>query len=162
MSLDGMTLDEDVTQEALVQGTLADRINFLFAAVPPPGGSRPEYTALHVIEWLNERGHPLSPAHLSELRRGIKDNPSMRVLQGLATFFEVRVGFLHGDFDAVRDVLAELRLRKAMRDNQVADIAARVAGLDPTHRHLVLEFISDVIDKHGLTAGAPPKDTCCP
>ncbi|WP_226358695.1 hypothetical protein [Pseudonocardia sp. ICBG601] len=129
--------------------SLADRINYLFAALPPPDGSRAEYANQHVLTWLREHDYELSPSHISELRRGIKTNPTMRVLQGLANFFEVRVGFFYGDTDAVRDTLSELRLRRAMRENQVTDIAARVAGMSPAHRHLVADFITDVIYKHG-------------
>ena len=134
-------------------GSLADRINYLFAELPPADGARAEFTNQYVLTWLRERGHELSPSHISELRRGIKVNPTMKVLQGLADFFEVRAGFFHGDVDAVRDTLSEVRLRRAMRDNQVTDIAARVAGLSPPHRHLVADFITDMIYKHGKDGG---------
>lgn len=139
--------------------SLAERINYLFASVTPDGGERAEYTGQEVIAWLRQHGYELSASHLSELRRGIKANPTMRVIDGLARFFAVRVGFLHGDPDAVRDVIAELRLRRALREAQVTDIAARVAGLDPAQRHAVADFITQIVyeqDSGKRGADSPP------
>lgn len=138
-------------------GSLAERINYLFASIAPEHGDRPEYTGQEVISWLRQRGYELSASHLSELRRGVKTNPTMRVIDGLARFFAVRVGFLHGDPDAIRDVMAEIRLRRALREAQVTDIAARVAGLDPEQRHAVADFITQIVYEQSTGKdGTPP------
>jgi len=138
-------MPESHEEENPALGSLAERINYLFASIAPEHGDRPEYTGQEVIGWLRQRGYELSASHLSELRRGIKTNPTMRVIDGLARFFAVRAGFLHGDPDAVRDVMAEIRLRRALREAQVTDIAARVAGLDPEQRHAVADFITQIV-----------------
>ena len=123
--------------------SLADRINYLFATVVDDDGD--EYTGKHVVATMREQGTDISASHLSELRRGIKDNPTLRVFQGLARFFKVNVGFLTGDPRAEEEVIAELELRQAMRDSEVHDVATRVAGLAPSQRVAMNCLLTDML-----------------
>lgn len=132
--------------------TVADKINHLFDVVRPDGGSR-EYTGREVVAEIADRGGELSASHLSELRRGIKTNPTLRVLDGLARFFDVRVAYFTDDARAVEEVEAELALRAAMRDAQVQDIALRLAGLDPQQRSAAYRLLADIIREND---GAQP------
>ena len=125
--------------------SLADKLNFLFAHVRPEGSTR-EYTGREVTEAVRAQGAELSQSHLSELRRGIKTNPTARVLQALARFFEVRVGFFFDDPQMVQEVQAEIELRAAMRDAQVHDVAWRVAGLRPEQRTAMFRLLTDVLN----------------
>ena len=124
--------------------TLAEKLNHLFALVRPSGESR-EYSGREVVAAVRAAGTELSASHLSELRRGIKSNPTLRVLQGLAAFFQVRVAYLLDDPEVVKDVEAELDLRAAMADAQVADVAARAAGLNAQQRRALNRLLADVI-----------------
>ncbi len=128
--------------------TLAEKLNHLFAVVRPPGESR-EWTGKEVVAAVTAAGTDLSASHLSELRRGLKTNPTVRVLQGLANFFEVRVAYLLDDPNAVEDVEVELELRSAMRDAQVQDVALRAAGLSPQQRRAATRLLADIIREHG-------------
>ena len=128
--------------------TLADRLNHLFAMVRPPGDAR-EYTGREVTAAIRGEGIDISPSHLSELRRGLKANPTLRVMQGLAGFFQVRVAYLLGDDQVAEEVEAELELREAMRDAEVRDVAARVAGLDPNRRKAMYRLLTDSVHEHG-------------
>ena len=127
--------------------TVADKINHLFDVVRPDGGGR-EYTGREVVAEIVDRGGELSASHLSELRRGIKTNPTLRVLDGLARFFDVRVAYFTDDPRAVEEVEAELELRAAMRDAQVQDIALRLAGLGPHQRSAAYLLLADIIREH--------------
>lgn len=122
--------------------TLAGRLNHLFAMARPNGTDR-EPSGKDVAA-----ASGVSEAHMSEMRRGIKTNPSVRVIWALAEYFEVRPAYLLGEPDAVEEVTAELELRRAMSDAQVHDIAMRAAGLDPNKRAAMLRLLAEIIRKH--------------
>lgn len=122
--------------------TLADRLNHLFAMARPTGADR-EPSGKEVAA-----ASGVSEAHVSELRRGIKTNPSIRVICALAGFFDVRPAYLLGEPAAVEEVNAELELRRAMNDVQVHDIAMRAAGLDPNQRAAMQRLLAETIRKH--------------
>lgn len=120
-----------------------------------PGDGEREYTGREVTEAARERGTELSQSHLSELRRGVKSNPTVRVLQVLADFFQVRVGYFFDDPAAVDEVESELRLRQAMRDARVHDVAFRVAGLSPDQRSAMYRLLTSVLDERNEAGEAP-------
>lgn len=129
---------------------LADKLNHLFAVVRRPDGG--EYYGKHVVAAVRETGVELSASHLSELRRGIKSNPTVRVLQALANFFEVRVSYFFDDPAAVEQTekeleqrAAELELRAAMRDARVQQMAHRAAGLSDTQRAAFQRVLADMV-----------------
>lgn len=129
--------------------TFADRLNHLFAMVRAEGGR--EYTGKEVVAGVNAGGIDLSASHLSEMRRGKKTNPTLRVQEGLARFFQVRAAYLTGDPQVEREVEAELELRCAMQDASVRDIAARAAGLDATHRSALHQLLAQLIRENDDT-----------
>lgn len=131
--------------------TLAEKLNYLFAVVLPEGETR-EYSGREVVAGVRAGGTDLSASHLSELRRGVKTNPTMRVLQGIADFFKIKVAYFFDD-DVAEEVEAELRLRAAMRDAQVRDLAFRIAGLPQDHRTAMYRLLTDVVTEYdGSTA----------
>lgn len=132
----------------MARRTLAEKLNYLFEVVRPPGAER-EYTGREVVAAVNAAGTELSASHLSELRRGLKTNPTLRVLQALANFFEVRVAYLLDDPTVTEEVEAELDLRSAMTDAQVHDVATRAAGLSPKQRAAMNRLLSQLIREHG-------------
>ena len=115
----------------------ADRLNQLFETVRAPDTDR-AYTGKEVAAAVG-----VSASHLSELRRGIKTNPSMRVVHALSAFFGVRPGYLCGDRGVVAEVEAELHAREALDDLGVRDLVARVADIDPRHRATLLRLLND-------------------
>ena len=101
------------------QRTFAEKLTYLFDHVRREDGA--EYTG------------KMSASHLSELRRGIKTNPTLRVLQALADFLQVRVAYFFDD-DAAAQTKADLELRAAMRDVDVTQMATPVADLSDPQR----------------------------
>lgn len=128
--------------------TFADRLNHLFAMARPRGEDR-EYTAKEVVHGMVEAGFDISASHLSELRRGIKNNPSLRVMTGLAAFFAVPPAYLLGEPAVEHEVSAELELRRAMSDAQVHELATRAADLAPAQRTAMLRLLADIVREHG-------------
>lgn len=140
---------------------LADKLSRLFDAVRPPGEDR-QYTGREVVAAVNAAGTELSASHLSELRRGVKSNPTVRVLEGLAHFFDVRVAYLLDDARAVEEVEAELDLRSAMADAQVRDVALRAAGLDPHQRNAMYRLLAQIVREHDSGVDEPEDENLDP
>lgn len=138
-----------------VRRSLAEKLNYLFAVVRSPDDDR-EYSGKEVVAAINAAGGEISASHLSELRRGIKSNPTVRVLEGLASFFQVRVAYLLNDPKITEEVEAELDLRAAMRDAEVRDVAMRVAGLDPGQRSAMYRLLATIIREDDTQDPASP------
>ena len=73
--------------------TLADRLERLFEVHRPPHAPERRWRNNEVVAACRAEGRELSESHLSELRRGVKRNPTMRTLEALAWFFDVRIGY---------------------------------------------------------------------
>ncbi len=133
-----------------VPATLGARIDRLFEALRPPDAPERAWTNREVSTACRSAKKHLSESHLSELRRGVKTNPTVQTLGAIAWFFNVRAGYfndeevaesvereliareaeLHATIAARRDAQAELRaataeLQAAMREAGVAKVAHR-------------------------------------
>jgi transcriptional regulator with XRE-family HTH domain len=147
--------------------TLQGRINRLFEVCRPPGEPEREYHNKEVVAAVKATGRELSESHLSELRRGVKDNPTVRVLDTLAWFFQVRPGYFI-DPQAAIEVEAELagkeeqlrtelqaraevadlerELREAMAHSGVTGMAHRAAGgMSSRDRAKMMRLLIDVL-----------------
>src|SRR6266550_4439777 len=103
--------------------TLAAKIDRLFAAVHPRG--RGEYTHEEVAEAIRQRGGPtISATYLWQLRKGLRDNPTKKHLEALASFFGVSPAYFFDD-EATARIDAELDILAALRDAPVRQIALR-------------------------------------
>lgn len=133
--------------------TLAEKLNYLFSMVTPEDKDR-EYSVREAAARMRELGTDISPSHLSELRRGIKANPTLRTLKGLADFFQIPVTYFFDDGSVADEVAAELELRVAMRDAAVRDVAFRITGLPEQHRAAIYRLLTGVVHEYGYpTAG---------
>jgi len=130
-----------------VGASLATKLDYLFDVVRPIGENR-RYSQREIVATINAAGYPMSNSHMSELRRGTKDNPTMHVLAGIAHAFGVRAAYLMDDPQVVEEVEAELELQAAQRDAEVVDIAMRAAGLDPTQRAALMRELARIIREH--------------
>ncbi|WKX68811.1 helix-turn-helix domain-containing protein [Streptomyces sp. XD-27] len=134
---------------------LADRLNYLFANMHPPGAP---YTNAYVAEEISGGdeygGVRLSEQYLSMLRTGKRTNPSPDVLRALAKFFAVPVGYLLGDLSESQTerVEEEVRFLVAMRDQRVRGIALRAVGLPPE----VQDSLTTIIAQFRRQMNLPP------
>jgi transcriptional regulator with XRE-family HTH domain len=111
--------------------TLGDRLNRLFDVRRPADAPERAYTNREVVTGCKAAGFELSESHLSELRRGVKQNPTLRTLQAIASFFQVQVGYFT-DTEIPADVDRELteqaeQLARAVASNQAAQDELRAA-----------------------------------
>jgi hypothetical protein len=92
--------------------TLSDRLNRVFEVQRPPSAPARTYTNREVVAACKAAGWELSESHLSELRRGVKRNPTLRTLQAVAWFFQVQVGYFT-DASVADEVERDLAEREA-------------------------------------------------
>ncbi len=132
---------------------LADKIDLLFRTVHPP--SRGPYSLQEAAAKIEEiTGEKVSHNTLWKLRTGKADNPTKRVLEGLAKFFEVSPAYFF-DENVSEDIRNQIELLSALRDTgvrgarlriffelstegqeMVAEMIARTARIEDIHRKL--------------------------
>lgn len=129
--------------------TLAEKLDHLFSTVRSPRGG--EYTFDEVASALRDAGGPtISATYVWQLRKGIRDNPTKRHLEALATFFGVSPSYFF-DEEAAERIEAELGLLTALRDTSIRSVALRSAGLSPS----TLDAIRAVIENARRLEGLP-------
>src|SRR5690349_17144404 len=106
--------------------TLAEKLDRLFRVVRPKG--RDEYTYEEVASAIRGRGVMISHTYIWQLRKGVRDNPTLRHLEALAEFFGVSPSYFF-DEAASRRIDEQLELLVAFQDDGVRSIALRAAGL---------------------------------
>ncbi|MFV0129419.1 helix-turn-helix domain-containing protein [Streptomyces sp. HMX112] len=131
--------------------SLADKINHLFDTVVPAG--RGPYSTEEVARAISEDSTPISGSYIWLLRRGQRDNPTIRHLEGLARFFGVPPAYFFDD-EVTAAVETQLGMLTALRDAQVQHVALRAAGLSSKS----LRSIAEVIDRVRELEGLPPQE----
>jgi hypothetical protein len=109
-----MTKERESPSSVTAPETLSGRINRLFEVVRPPEAPGRRWANREVVAACRESGRDLSESHLSELRRGVKTNPTMRTVSALAWFFGVRAGYFT---DPV--VAAEVEQELVVRESEL-------------------------------------------
>jgi transcriptional regulator with XRE-family HTH domain len=149
---------------------LADKLNRLFATVPAASndhpGRRREYSNEHVASEIGRlSGVSISQSYIWQLRKGKKDNPTLRHLQALAEFFGVPVAYFFDDevtsrVDAQLETLAAERSRRELNEghDQVAVMAMRAGELSPERRQQVMDLLDVVYRLEQAERGARSTD----
>lgn len=134
------------------EGVLAARVDHLFRTVRADDGG--EYTFEEVAEAIRAKGGPtISATYLWQLRKGVRDNPTKRHVEALASFFGVPPAYFFDDAEAAR-IDAELLLLNALRDAPVRQLALRARGLSDKSLATIAEMVERVRELEGL----PPED----
>ena len=128
---------------------LAERLNALFDRVPDPNGQ--PYSNVTAARELTEKGYPVSHSYLGQLRAGKKDNPTARLLNGIATeLFGVKMSYFLGDDDEAILVQKQLDLLALIRDTRVQGMATRLAGMSDSAVASVDTLINHLRQIEGL------------
>lgn len=136
-------------------GDLADKISRLFRIVHP--ADRPEYSTEEVARLIAQRGGPtISGTYIWQLKKGVKDNPTKRHLEALASFFGVDASYFF-DEEQGRRIGAELELVAAMRESGVHSMALRAAGLSPRSIDAIRNMIESARQIEGLEDEVEPE-----
>jgi transcriptional regulator with XRE-family HTH domain len=139
--------------------TIAEKLNRLFEVLHPAGG-RP-LTNRELAARIKEQGGSISPAYISQLRSGIRGNPTLEHLIGIATAFGVPAGYFTDPevaerVDAELDRLVEMRQSKPelaeIAEMQV-NINMRTASLDDTEREAFTEMVQAFWRRRGQRRG---------
>ncbi|HEX6342478.1 helix-turn-helix domain-containing protein [Umezawaea sp.] len=127
---------------------LAARVDHLFQTIKPRGGR--EYSFEEVAEAIRTRGGPtISATYIWQLRRGLRNNPTMKHVEALAGFFGVPPAYFFDD-DTTHRIDAELALLTAVRDSSVRQIALRASGLSAKSLVAITEMVERVRELEGL------------
>ncbi|MFJ7204637.1 XRE family transcriptional regulator [Streptomyces sp. NPDC098789] len=136
--------------------SLAHKLNHLFASTAPAG--RAPHTTEEVARAITATGVPISGSYIWLLRKGQRDNPTMRHIEGLATFFGVPPAYFF-DNRVTDTVNAELALLTALRDADVQRVALRSVGLSEKTLRSITEVIDRVRELEGLPVGPQEEPT---
>jgi ESX-1-secreted protein regulator len=137
--------------------TLADRLNMLFAAMHRAGESPPSND--EVARAITQAGTPISGTYIWQLRRGLRDNPTMKHLQGLGEYFGVGVTYFVDDQYAAR-VDTDLTRLMLLRDVGVERVALRMVGLSKEAQAAISTTIEQARQREGLDSdGSRPRGT---
>ena len=129
-----------MTETGPQRRSFAQKLEHLFATVHPRG--RKPYTLDEVASGIAERGdEPISANYIWMLRKGIRDNPTIKTVEGLAHFFGVPPAYFLGDGDLAERVDSQLELLAKMRDAGVASLGLRSAELTPESRAAIAKMI---------------------
>jgi len=138
-------------------GVIAERLRYLFENKRKPDGKKYSYReAIRAIEAAG--GASISVGYLSQLVNGVRTNPMMDAIQGLAKFFGVPLSY----FDALEnteETNEQLKLVAALQHAGVQDVAMRTVGLPPESVKLVLSMIDRVREVEGLPPADAQSDT---
>jgi len=128
--------------------TLAEKLDRLFQTVHPADG---EYTHEEVASAIREAGGPtISATYLWQLRKGLRDNPTMRHLEALSEFFGVPPAYFFDDEVSAR-IDVELSLLASLRDAKVRQVALRASGLSAESIEAIVDMIERVRKLEGLS-----------
>ncbi|MFC9249315.1 helix-turn-helix domain-containing protein [Streptomyces sp. NPDC057136] len=135
------------------ENALAEKLDHLFTNVVPAG--RLPYSSEEVARAITADGTPISGSYIWLLRKGQRDNPTLRHLEGLAKFFGVPPAYFFDD-QVTAAVDTDLELLTALRDAQVQKVALRTAGLSVKSLKSIAEVIERVRELEGLSEEQPP------
>ncbi|HET9059624.1 MAG TPA: helix-turn-helix domain-containing protein [Acidimicrobiales bacterium] len=109
--------------------TFAERLEHLFQTVHPEG--RRPYSLEEVASGIVSQGYePVSAAYIWALRKGQRENPTIRTVEALAGFFGVPAAYFFDDVLATKTD-SELALLSQLRQAGGRSIAARAEDLTP-------------------------------
>jgi transcriptional regulator with XRE-family HTH domain len=128
---------------------LAGKLNKLFARVRPRHGE--EHSNEYVASQITANGEKISGSYIWQLRKGIKDNPTVKHVSALANFFGVPASYFFDDdvTDRIDQQLEELRamqqhLNEVTNQSDTQLIAMRTGQLSPERRRLVMDLLEVV------------------
>lgn len=135
--------------------TLAEKVDQLFTQVRPVKG---EYSYEHVASAIRAGGGPtISATYLWQLRKGLRDNPTLKHLEALSSFFGVPASYFFDD-DAAASIDAQLSVLASLRDASVRHISVRASGLSPESLETIADMIERVRKLEGLPDPGPTRD----
>jgi len=139
---------------------LASKLNYLFATVPRAANTSQLHTNETAAMALEKYGIGVTKTHLSHLRAGRRDNPSAKLLAGLARLFGVPIAYFF-DEEREREVNQQLATLVAMRDTRVRNLMMRAHGVSQESLGQIEGILDQIRRLEGLEvadeAESPPQ-----
>ena len=136
--------------------TFADRLDRCFRVMHPP--ERGEWEYQEVADGIASLGTKISTSYLWQLRKGHKDNPTLRQIEALAAFFHVPASYFLGTAEEVESIDAEIALMEAMRRPEVRELALRASTLTPSGIRAVAGLLGEVEHMKGMSTSRVKRD----
>jgi transcriptional regulator with XRE-family HTH domain len=134
--------------------SLAEKTEWLFQNVRDPADGQP-YSNARIAAKIEQcmPGFSVTATTIWNIRTGKSENPSWRLIEGLAKAFGVSpLYFSDDDETEVRQTQDELALLAALRDTTVRQLALRAQGMTPESLATVLELVERVRQLEGHEA----------
>lgn len=128
---------------------LAAKLDRLFENIPKPGGGR--YSNESAAQALAELGVSVTAQHLWHLRTGRRDNPSFRLLEGIARLFGVPIAYF-SDEATEEQVTEQMATLAALRDSGVKSLLMRAQGVSPENVQHLGAILDQIRRMEGLDA----------
>ena len=123
------------------QRTLAEKIEWLVRHMWPEDAPAPRTNADAAAAITAATGEELSSTGFWKLRTGRGDNPTLKTLTALATFFGVPIGYF-GEGEPAELLGDEAALLALLREGGISREALRsLADLAPASRQMITEMI---------------------
>lgn len=128
--------------------TFGDRLNFLFDTVHP--ADRRPYSNEEVASAISDDGGTrISTTYIWYLRKGYRDNPTIKHVEALAAFFGVPPAYFFNE-DTKFQVTQELKLVQALKSVGAQKLALRAGGLSDKSIESLLEMTDCIRELEGL------------
>ena len=138
--------------------SFADKLNYLFATIPSP--THKTYSNEDVAASINSAGSEttISATYVWMLRKGQRDNPTLKHVEALAKFFGVPPAYFFDD-TVTQSVATEIKTIAALRDLDVERVALRAVGLSTRSLDSLVDIIDRIRELEGLqNVGGPTDD----
>ncbi|PBC83670.1 Transcriptional regulator, contains XRE-family HTH domain [Streptomyces sp. 2224.1] len=137
--------------EDVGERSFAAKLNHLFETVVPVG--RGPFRTEEVARAISSGSVSISGSYIWLLRKGQRDNPTLKHVEALARFFGVPPAYFFDD-RTTQAVDGELELMVALRSAGVQHVALRAAGLSPRSLRSIKEIIEHARELEGLPGTA--------
>lgn len=127
--------------------SLAARLNHLFGRIPGP--DRRLYTNVAAALELARSGTPVTAVYLGELRSGKKDNPSFKLLAGIARMFGTKLDYFT-DPSYAAEVDRQINQLILARDHRIEAMMARATDLSDQGIETIDSLIGHIRKLEGL------------
>lgn len=129
-----------------------ERLNTLYPDSPP------RLTNAQVVEALSQRGCRISTPYFSQLRSGVRTNPSEQVILALADYFEVDAEYFFGPTPRQDPELIPEEDRSVAEEfyhPELRSLACKAVDLSPESQNLLSSIAEKLRSSEGLPSVPP-------
>lgn len=125
--------------------TLAEKLNHLLSTVPVAGEQLTSEGLARAVSALGS-DHKLSADYVRKLRRGEMNNPTVRVVEGIAKVFGVRPSYFTDNDEETVSLHTDLALAAALRDKNIRSLALRTSQLSASSIRAIMDIVHALDD----------------